>query len=467
MSAFDLVVHGGTVVAGEAVVRADIGVADGRIAALAERIAGGERRIDASGRLVLPGGIETHCHLAQESGAGVMTADDYDTGSAAALAGGHTCIVPFAAQRRGERLADVMATYRGRAASSRLDYSFHLILSDPSEAVVAELPEVVAGGVTSLKVFLTYQGVKVDDAQFLTVLQAAQAHGALTMVHAESDAMIRAAQAALLAEGKTEPKWHAPARPPAAEAEAIARAIRLAAFAGAPLFIVHVSTDEGAALVAAAASAGAEVWGETCTQYLVLTADDLDRPGMEGAKFVCAPPLRDRATQAVLWRHVAAGTFVCVTSDHAPYRFDETGKFHAGRDIPFTEIANGLPGIGLRLPILFSEGVAAGRIGLAEFARLTAGGPARLFGIERKGAIAPGLDADLAIWDPEAVREVPPGGWHDAMDYTPYEGMRVAGWPETVIARGRVAFESGRVGAQPGDGRFVPRAPFRGRAAGA
>lgn len=459
---FDLVVHGGEVVAGGEVVRADVGVSGGRIAAIAERLSGGARRVDASGRLVLPGGVETHCHVAQESSTGLMTADDYDTASASALVGGNTCIVPFAAQQRGETLAQVMETYMGRGAKSRLDWSFHLILSDPTEAVLAELPGVVARGITSFKVFLTYDRMKLDDAQFLAVLGAARAHGALAMVHAENDAMVKAAVARLLAEGKTAPKWHAPSRPAAAEAEAISRAIRLAEFAGAGLFIVHVSTPEGAALVARAGAEGRPVFGETCPQYLFLTAEDLDRPGMEGAKYVCAPPLRDRETQAVLWDHVRRGTFVCVSSDHAPYRFDETGKFANGRDAPFPKIANGMPGIGARLPLMFSEGVVGGRITLPQFAALTAGNACRVFGLERKGAVAVGKDADLAVWDPEETWTLTAESQRDAMDYSPFEGRRITGRPVTVIAGGRVALEGGEVLARPGDGRFVSRARFAG-----
>ena len=451
----DLAVRGGTVATAAGSFRADVGVRDGRIVALADALDAPDV-IDATGRLVLPGGIEAHCHIAQESAAGLMTADDYTTGSVSAAFGGNTCIVPFAAQHRGMGVTETLDLYDARSAgASVLDYSYHLIVSDPTEAALArELPAAFARGVTSLKVFTTYDRMRIDDAALLDVLAVARAHGALTMVHAENHGMIVWTTRRLLAAGLTAPRFHADSHPAAAEAEAIHRAVALARFVDAPLLVVHVSTPEGAETLARARLDGARVFAETCPQYLLLGRDALDQPGSAGAAFVCSPPLRDAATQAALWRHVGAGTFSLVSSDHAPYRMDG-GKLARGGT--FERIANGMPGIELRLPLLFSEGVRTGRIALERFVALSASNAARLYGIPGKGTIAPGYDADLAVWDPEETRTVRAADLNDAMDYTPYEGRSVTGWPVTVLSRGRRVVEDGRPVGEPGHGRFVAR----------
>ena len=460
MTELDLAIRGGTVATAEATFRADIGIREGRVAAIADDLRAPDE-IDATGKLVLPGGIEAHCHIAQESGAGIMTADDYESGSISAAFGGNSAFVPFAAQQRGTGIREALDTYAARAEGrSVIDYSWHLIVADPTDEALAELPEAVARGVTSFKVFTTYHGVRIDDRQLLDILAVARAHGALTMVHAENDGMIEWMSARLLEGGHGAPRYHAPSHPALAEEEAIFRAIALARLVDAPLFIVHVSTPGGARILREAREAGAKVFGETCTQYLVLTRDDLDRPGMEGAKFICSPPLRDRETQAALWRHVKTGTFAVVTSDHAPYRFDETGKLKAGPEAHFRQIANGMPGIETRLPLLFSEGVVKGLITLSEFVAVSATNAARTYGMHpEKGTIAVGADADIAIWHPDETRTIRHADLHDAMDYTPYEGFEVTGWPVTVLSRGRRVVDHGTLVAQPGDGRFVARRP--------
>ena len=457
---FDLVIRGGTVATAADTFRADVGIADGRISALGTGLDAPDV-IDATGRLVLPGGIEAHCHIAQESATGGMTADDYRTGSISAAFGGNSCFVPFAAQHRGMGVTETLDLYDSRATgASVIDWGYHLIVADPTEAVLREeLPAAFARGVTSFKVFMTYDLMRIDDRQFLDILTVAREHGALTMVHAENSGMIAWMTDRLLAGGHAAPRYHALSHPALAEAEAINRAISLATLADAPLLIVHVSTPEGAALVADARLAGAKVFGETCPQYLFLDRADLDRPGMEGAKFMCSPPLRDAATRAALWRHLQAGTFSVCSSDHAPYRFDASGKLAHGPDAPFKRIANGMPGIGLRLPLLYCEGVRAGRITLQQFVALTATNAARLYGLTAKGSIAVGLDADIAIWDPDETRVVRAEDQHDAMDYTPFEGREVTGWPVTVLTRGERVVEEGRLVARPGQGRFVARAP--------
>lgn len=458
--AFDLVIRGGAVTTATDSFDADIGVRDGRIVALAERLDGASDVIDATGKLVLPGGIEAHCHIAQESSMGLMSADDYRTGSISAAFGGNSCFVPFAAQQKGQSIADTLRTYDERAAArSVIDYGYHLIVTDPTEQVLLEeLPATFERGITSFKVFMTYDLIKISDAQFLDILSVAKRHGALTMVHAENNEMIKWISERLLNAGHTEPRYHAVSHPALAEEEAINRAITLARFVDAPLLIVHVSTPGGAGLVQRARQSGAKIFGETCPQYLLLSKDDLDRSGKEGAKFICSPPLRDQATQAALWQHIQADTFSLVSSDHAPYRFDETGKFHAGSDADFRKIANGMPGIEMRLPLMFSEGVQKGRITLNQFVAMSATNAAKIYGMQpQKGTIAIGSDADIAIWDPNEVRSA--AEMHDNMDYNPFQGLAIKGWPVTVLNRGRRIVDDGKLCASPGDGRFVARKP--------
>ena len=455
---YDLVIRGGTVATAADRFRADIGITGGRIAALGEGLTGGEV-IDATGKLVLPGGIEAHCHIAQESATGGMTADDYRTGSISAAFGGNSSFVPFAAQHRGKGVTETLDLYDSRAqGASVIDYGYHLIIADPTEQVLAEeLPAAFARGVTSFKVFMTYDRMKIDDRQFLEILSVAREHGALTMVHAENSGLIGWMTQRLLAQGHSAPRYHAISHPAAAEAEAIHRAVTFARFLDAPLLIVHVSTPEGADIVARARLEGARVYAETCPQYLFLTRDDLDRPGMEGAKFMCSPPPRDWASNAEIWRHLSVGTFSVFSSDHAPYRFDASGKLAGGAEAPFTTVANGMPGLAVRLPLLFSEGVRKGRLTLEQFVALSATNAARLYGIPRKGSIAIGMDADIAIWDPEETRTVRLEDQHDAMDYTPYDGMELTGWPVTVLSRGERVIDAGRLVASPGRGRFIAR----------
>ena len=453
----DLVLKGGKLVTANETFIADIGIKGGKITTLGESLDGYDV-INADKKLVMPGGIEAHCHIAQESGMGVMTSDDYETGSISAAFGGNSSFVPFAAQKKGESISDTIDEYDRRAKTkSVIDYSYHLILTDPNQDVLNELPSAFERGITSFKVFMTYQ-TRVTDAQFLDILTVARRHGGLTMVHAENHDMLSWMSNALTQAGYTEPRYHAPARPGIAEEEAINRAISLSKLANAPLMIVHVSTPTGAELVAKARMDGAYVFSETCPQYIFLTREDLNRPKLEGAKYICSPPLRDTATQEALWRHIAGGTFSIVSSDHAPYRFDESGKFFSGKDVDFRGLANGMPGIEMRLPLMFSEGVLKGRISINQFVALSSTNAARLYGmLPQKGTLAIGADADIAIWDPSETRIA--GEMHDAMDYNPFEGMKITGWPTTVLSRGRRVIDDGKLHVKPGDGNFI----YRGR----
>ncbi len=462
MATFDLIVKDGTVATASDTFRADIAIRDGRIAALGHELGAAERTVDAKDMLVLPGGVDAHCHIEQESSFKLMTADDFYSGSVSAAFGGTTTIMPFAAQHRGQSLREIVTSARERAGPKCvIDYAFHLIVSDPTAQVLGqELPSLIMDGYTSFKIYMTYEALKISDRDMLEVLALARTHGAMTMVHAENDDVISWITDRLLAGGHTAPKFHAISHPQIAESEASRRAIDLARLVDASLLIVHVSAPEAAAAILNARNNGLEIYGETCPQYLFLTAMDLDRPSMEGAKFCCSPPPRDEAAQEAIWRGLKNGTFQVYSSDHAPYRFDESGKLSAGPNPTFKQIANGVPGLEVRMPLLFSEGVGKGRLTLNEFVALTATNPARIYGIHpRKGTIAVGSDADLAIWDPKWKRTISHDILHDNAGYTPYEGRKVTGWPRIVISRGRIVVEDETLKADRGSGVFLERQP--------
>ena len=459
MSEFDLVIRGGRVVTAEGESHCDIGVREGRIAALGEAMAAGGREIDASGHLVLPGGIDSHCHIEQRSSSGVVCADDFWSGSVSAAFGGTTTFIPFAAQHKGESLRQVVEDYHACAdPKSVIDYAFHLIISDPSEQVLGqELPALIEAGYSSFKVYMTYDLLRLDDYQMLEVLWCARREGAMVMIHAENHEVIKWLTDRLLQQGHGAPKFHAVAHARIGEGEATNRAICLAELLDVPVLIVHVSAPEAMEVIARAQARGLKIYGETCPQYLFLTAKDLDKPGNEGAKFCCSPPPRDEATQEIIWQGLDRGIFQVFSSDHAPYRFDATGKLAAGPNPTFPQIANGVPGLELRLPLLFSEGVGKGRLTLQQFVALTSTNAARLYGLyPRKGTIAVGSDADIAIWNPEREVEVTHEVLHDDVGYTPYEGRKLKGWPVTVVRRGEVIVSDGELHAERGSGAFLP-----------
>lgn len=462
MGDLDLVVRNGRVATASDIFEADVAVRDGVIVAVGKGLGLGKREIDATGRWVLPGGIDSHCHVEQLSGMGVMCADDFYSATVSAAFGGTTTIIPFAAQHREMRIPEVVADY-GRLAREKavIDYGFHLILANPDDAALnTDLPQAIRDGITSLKVYMTYDKLRLDDHQLLDVLAVAAREQALVMVHAENHDMIRWLAHRLLEQGHTAPKFHAVAHDPIAESEATNRAIALSRLIGVPLLIVHVSAEEAINTIRNAKKRGAAVFAETCPQYLFLTADDLDRDGLDGAMYCCSPPPRDAAAQEAVWQGLKDGTLLTYSSDHAPYRFDKTGKLPKGDATTFKEMANGVPGLELRLPLLFSEGVMAGRISMQEFVALTATNHAAMYGLAgRKGTIAVGVDADIGIWNPDREVSVTASMLHDRVGYTPYEGRKLKGWPEIVISRGRVVVENNTLNAERGSGQFLKRGP--------
>jgi len=463
MADFELVVKDGTVATASDTFKADIGIKDGRIAALSDTIDAdfAESTIDAGGRLVLPGGIEAHCHIDEPDFGGAKLADDFASGSRAAACGGNTTFIPFATQIPGQTLRAAIEDYHRRAdGNAVIDYSFHMIVSDPSEQVLGqELPGLLHDGYTSFKVFMTYDDFRLDDGQMLEVMATAKRHGGFVMVHAENDHCIRWLAEQLDRAGRTDPSAFSVAHGPVVEREATHRAISLAEIVDTPVFIVHVSSAQAMDQIAWAQAHGLPVYAETCPQYLFLSEDDLKRPGWEGAKFLCAPPPREPGNADRLWRGLKNGTFQLVSSDHCPYRMEGPGgRIEAAGSLHVHKISPGIPGIETRLPLMFSEGVVKGRLDLNRFVALTATEAAKLYGLyPRKGSITVGSDADLAIWDPERKVTLRSDMLHEGADYTPYEGFDVTGWPAMTISRGEVVWDDGRTLGKPGRGRFLKR----------
>jgi dihydropyrimidinase len=462
MEEFDLVIRNGRIATASDKFEADVGVRDEVIVAIAKNLAPGKREIDATDRWVLPGGIDSHCHVEQLSGMGMMCADDFYSATVSAAFGGTTTIIPFAAQHREMKIPEVVADYAKRAREKAvIDYGFHLILANPDdEALNVDLPAAIQDGITSLKVYMTYDKLQLHDHQLLDVMTVAAREQALVMVHAENHDIIRWLVDRLVERKHTAPKFHAVAHDPIAESEATNRAIALSRLLGVPMLIVHVAGREAIHTIRNAKKNGAAVYAETCPQYLFLTADDLDRDGVEGAMYCCSPPPRDEDSQEAVWAGLKDGTLPIYSSDHAPYRFDASGKLPNGEATTFKDVANGVPGLELRMPLLFSEGVMAGRISIQEFVALTAANHAEMYGLSgRKGAIAVGADADISIWNPGRKVTITASMLHDNAGYTPYEGRKLQGWPEIVISRGRVVVENNLLNAERGSGQFLKRKP--------
>jgi dihydropyrimidinase len=450
----DTVITGARVVTASGATQCDIGIRSGQIATLGSELEGYEV-IDASGLIALPGGIDSHVHISQPSGPGIEMADDFTTGTRSAACGGNTTILPFCLPEKGQTLREAVTAYRAKAEGNCMtDVSFHLIVKETDPVTLGQdLPALIQAGYTSFKVFMTYAGLALSDRQILDVMAVAKEQNAMVMVHAENEDAIEFLRDQAERAGETGPYHHATTRPVPVEREATHRAISLAEIAGVPLTIVHVSNGEATEEIVRARQRGVTVFAETCPQYITLTAQDLDRDGFEGAKYVCSPPPRSSDEWPKIWAGIEQGDFDLFSSDHCPFRFnDPAGKDAAGARNTFRNIPNGIPGVETRLPILFSEGVMKGRISLERFAAITATNHARLYGLfPRKGAIMVGADADIALWDPGITKPIQQADLHHGSDYTPWEGFEVTGWPVRTILRGETVMkDGGPIGAPTG-----------------
>ena len=436
---------------------ADILVDDGKIRTIGiDLTADVEKTIDATGKYVIPGGVDPHTHLDFPFG-GTVSSDDFSTGTIAAAVGGTTSIVDYVVQQRGQALAEALEIWHRKAeGQAAIDYGFHMIVQDLPDYRLSEMDEMVRQGVTSFKMFMAYRGaVMVDDDTIFKAMVRASDNGAMICLHAEHGHMIDVLVQQALAQGHTAPRFHASTRPPVTEAEATHRAIRMAEIAGAPVYFVHLSCTEALEQVQAARSRQNYVYAETCPHYLTLDDSMYDQEGFEGAKYVLTPPLRDKGHQEELWKGLRRNDLQVVSTDHCAFRFGDQKTLGVN---DFSKIPNGGPGIENRLSLLYTHGVASGLMDLNRLVELFSTNPARLFGLfPRKGTIAVGSDADIVVFDPDAETVISARTHHMNVDYNLYEGMRVKGVPETVIVNGRVLVEDGEYTGLPAGGRFLRR----------
>jgi dihydropyrimidinase len=454
-------IKGGLVITAAEEIQADILVEDGRIAAVAARNTAvaasftADRTLDATGRYVLPGGVDAHTHMDFPFG-GTFSSDDFETGTRAAAWGGTTTIVDFAVQTKGHALREGLDQWHAKAdGNCAVDYAFHMILSDVNDSTLAEMDALVEEGVTSFKMFMAYPGVFYsDDGQILRAMQRTAANGGLTMMHAENGIAIDVLVEQALAAGRTDPRHHGEVRRALLEAEATHRAIQLARVAGSPLYVVHVSAREAVEQLAAARGMDLPVFGETCPQYLYLSTDNLAEPDFGGAKYVCSTPLRPREHQAALWQALRIDDLQVVSTDHCPFCF--TGQKELGRG-DFSKIPNGMPGVEHRMDLLH-QAVVDGHLTRRRWIDLACATPARMFGLyPKKGTLAPGADADIVIYDPQAQQTLSAATHHMNVDYSAYEGKQITGRVETVLSRGEPVVEAGSYAGRAGHGRYVPR----------
>ncbi len=421
-----------------------------------------DRTIDASGRLVLPGGVDPHTHMEWPSGT-TQTVDTFTSGTAAAAKGGTTTIIDFPVQQFGQSLVDTLETWQAKLEENKpvIDVGFHMIIRDLQGGRMQDVPRLVKEGVTSFKLFMAYKGqFMVDDETIFEALTAAGENGMLTMMHAENGGVIDALVRRALESGKTAPRYHATTRPALAEAEAVHSAVAIAEMAQAPIYIVHLSAERSMQHLAAARRRGQYAYAETCPQYLFLDESVYDTDEFEAAKYVFTPPARAKENQSALWRGLAFDDLSVISTDHCPFCL--TGQKDIGRD-DFSKIPNGGPGVELRLQLVHDGGVGAGHITLNRMVDLLSTTPAKLFGLfPRKGTIAVGSDADIVIFDHNRKQTLSIENQVSKVDYCSFEGREVTGVPELVLSRGTIVYEDGKVTGQPGHGEFVRRAEHLG-----
>ncbi|WP_423212319.1 dihydropyrimidinase [Paracoccus yeei] len=450
------VIKGGTVVTADLTYKADVLVEDGRIAAIGEGLAG-DRVLDASGCYVMPGGIDPHTHLEMPF-MGTYSADDFESGTRAALAGGTTMVVDFALPSPGQGLMDALKVWDNKTARAHCDYSFHMAVTWWDQQVFDEMAEVVGRGITSFKHFMAYKGaLMVNDDEMFASFRRVGDLGGVALVHAENGDVVAELSARLLAEGNVGPEGHAYSRPPQVEGEATNRAIMIADMAGVPLYVVHTSCEDSHEAIRRARAAGKRVWGEPLIQHLVLDESEYFHPDWDhAARRVMSPPFRDKRHQDSLWAGLQSGSLSCVATDHCAFTTQQ--KRNGIGD--FTKIPNGTGGLEDRMPVLWTQGVGTGRLTPNEFVAVTSTNIAKILNMyPRKGAVLVGSDADLVVWDPEAEKVISAGTQQSSIDYNVFEGISVKGLPRFTLSRGVVAVTEGKVDSHEGHGAFVAREP--------
>lgn len=454
---FDLVLSNGTMVTAETVCRGDVGIEGGRIAAIGTGLVGREM-IDATGMLVLPGAVDEHVHLQMPLGE-LTSSDDFYTGTVAAACGGTTTVIDFAEPRSGQSLLEALAERQAEAEGRVvIDYGLHMTLCRADDRTLAEVPASIEAGSASFKLYMAYDRLRLGDGELLRVLAVLRSSGGRPLVHAENHEAIAYLTAQALAEGRTGPETHPRTRPAVMEAEAIHRLLALAWLTGTPLMLAHLSCALGLEAVRAARARNQPVWVETCPQYLLLDEEEYHRPGFEAAKFVMAPPPRSEVDRAALWAGLAAGEVDTVATDHCPFFYATQKTWGLG---DFSRIPGGIPGVETRLALLYSYGVRTGRLSMERWVEVCCTNPARRFGLApRKGTLSIGADADIVLFDPERRVLLSYQGLHHNVDYCPYEGWEVQGYPVLVLSRGEVIVRDGEFVGMAGRGRFLPTAPL-------
>ena len=463
-----MLIKNGTLVTASESFDADILIEGEKIAQIGLNLTASSHAIlDAAGKLILPGGVDPHTHFDLPM-FGTVSSDDHYTGHKAAAFGGTTTVIDFVSQDAPSLRQCVEAWHAKADGKAAIDFSFHMNLTHFDEAIAAQIPSLPEMGITTLKTFTAYNGrLRLSDGEIFRALRIAKENGMLVMLHAENGDVIDLLVAEALKAGHWQPEWHARTRPAWGAVEATLRAAALASQAGAPLYVVHMNAAGEVDMLRYARERGVQVMGETCPQYLFFTEDDLRRP--DGAKWICSPPMRTAADNARLWEGLKDATLQTIGTDHCPFFFDGTrpivyeGKKVAipgkelGKD-DFTKIPNGLPCVGDRLPVLWTFGVGAGRISANQFVALTSTNPAKIFGLyPRKGALLPGSDADLVIWDPQKKVKYGVAHAQHRTDYNLFEGWELTGYPEKVFLRGRVIVDREKWMGKAGGGQFLKR----------
>jgi dihydropyrimidinase len=464
------IIKGGTLITASETIKADILIEGGIIRLIGQDLDPGEAEIvDATGRFITPGGVDPHTHFELPM-FDTVSSDDHYTGHKAAAFGGTTTAIDFVSQDFPSFKQCVDAWHAKADGKAAIDFSFHMNLTKFDARIAADIPSLVDMGITTLKTFTAYNGrLRLQDGEIFQAMRIAREHGMLVLLHAENGDVIDLLIADAVAAGHTSPEWHARTRPAWGAVEASLRAAALASQALAPLYIVHMNAAGEVDMLRYARERSVAVMGETCPQYLFFTEDDLRRP--DGAKWICSPPMRTAADNARLWAGLKDGTLQTIGTDHCPFFFDGSKPIvYEGKEVAipgkelgrgdFTKIPNGLPCIGDRLPVLWTYGVGAGRISPNQFVALTSTNPARIFGLyPRKGALLPGSDADLVVWDPQKKVKYGVAHAQHRTDYNLFEGWELSGYPEKVFLRGKLIVDREKWLGHPGSGQFVRRSP--------